>query len=520
MTAFTRRRFGKGILGAGIAAALLPDFARYALAQDATGAPVAGGTLNAISTNVPANLDPIFGNSTGADSRFYNVYLEPLVMMDLKGEAHPALAEKWEWSPDGLSLTLSLRKGVVFHDGTSFDAEAAKFNLDRARDPKATNNSSQFFTKISSVDVVDPSTIKITLTEPQASLMGALSAEAGYIVSPTAIKKLGADFSQAPVGTGPFRVTGWSAGQLNAEKFADYWRTDANGKKLPYLDKVTVRGQSNTAVKIVELKGGGAQIIDAIQEKDYPQIKLDPSLILTDTGTGVCQYMSFNCGKPPFDNIELRKAVAHGVNREALAKIVAGSDAVIVNGLGTTWYASNQLKGPTFDVETAKAHYAASGHNGTILLSVIQRDPDTQIAQIIQSMLKEIGITLKIEVLERTAWVEKTLAGNFEMGLQRVGLPVRDPDINFGRYYARDAKQNYARIKNEKIFELVDAARSELDQAKRGDMYLQVQQLILDDYNQYFMYITPQRSAQRVEAQNVNLDAGAAWIFNSIWLKS
>lgn len=520
MTKITRRSFALGMLGAGVSASLIPDFATHAWAQDAAGEPVLGGTLTAITNNAPASLDPIYGNSAGADSRHYNAYVEPLIFMRPDGTTEPRLAESWEWSADGLELTLHLRSGVVFHDGTPFDAEAAKFNLDRARNPDINNNSAQFLTGIGSVDVVDPSTIKIVLTEPQASLLAALTAEAGYVVSPKAAQEMGENFTQSPVGTGPFKVTSWSSGVLEAEKFADYWGADDAGRKLPYLDKLVIRTQPNSAIKIVELKGGGAQILDTMQEKDSAQIEQDPTLILSTPPLGTCQYITFNNGKAPFDNLDLRKAFAYALNRDAIAKIVGGPNAKVVNGLGTDWSYSDDLKGPNFDLEAAKAAYVASGHSGPISLCLIQRDPDTQIAQIVQSMVKEVGIDLRIETLERTAYVEKTLSGNFEVGLQRVGLPVRDPDTNFGRFYARDAQQNYAQVNNEELFEIIDQTRVELDQAKRGELYIKAQQIILDDYNQVFLYLAPQRDARRAEVQNVKYDAGGAWEYRSIWLKA
>ncbi|HEX3347487.1 MAG TPA: ABC transporter substrate-binding protein, partial [Acetobacteraceae bacterium] len=226
--------------------------------------------------------------------------------------------------------------------------------------------------------------------------------------------------------------------------------------------------------------------------------------------------------KPPFDNIDLRRAVCHAVNRDAIAKIITGAYGGPSAGVESpgSWATGPELKPPAYDPALARKFLASSGFSGTITMSIIQRDPDAQVAQLIQSMLKQAGIALRIEVLERTAWVDKVLSGNFQMTLQAAGTPRPDPDQTFSMYYARTATQNYSKINDPVIFDLVDEARQVSDQAKRRAMYIEVQQRILDNCYQCFYYWYPKMMMQRKSLQGLVVERGASFFCDRAWIKS
>ncbi|MDB5561743.1 MAG: glutathione transporter substrate-binding protein, partial [Hyphomicrobiales bacterium] len=160
----------------------------------------------------------------------------------------------------------------------------------------------------------------------------------------------------------------------------------------------------------------------------------------------------------------------------------------------------------------AKKAYADSGHTGPLVMSIIQRDPDAQVAQLIQSMCKQVGIDVQIEVMERTAWVEKVGGGNFQMSLQSAGTPQPDPDRTFSQYYARSAAQNYSKMSDALIFDLVDKARSEIDQEKRRVMYVQIQQQILDQYYQTFHYWVRRFTMRNKTVHGMQIERGNGFI--------
>jgi peptide/nickel transport system substrate-binding protein len=476
--------------------------------------PVRGGKLTVAQSNEPASLDPIMGNAQGTDRSVYNLFAENLLYQDDKGEFHPQLAESWTLAEDGKSLIFKLRPGVKFQDGTDFNAEAVKFNLDRVIDPKVAARARQYIGDLESTEVIDPLTVKINLKQPSGPFLTALATEPGSMVSPTAVRERGADFARSPIGTGPFQITDWGAGKVEAKRFDGYWGG------APYLDTVTVRTISNTAVKLVELKSGSVQLGDTIQVKDIPDLESDPNLKLVDKTQVLTAYMAFNNSKPPFNNINLRKAVSHAISREALEKAVSRGQGGVMSGLeapvSPVW--SEEIKGHNLNLELAREAYKKSGHKGPLTLLVIQRDPDTQIAQMIQSMCKAAGIDLRISVLERLAWVERTTNGNFELGLLRGGSPGPDPDMLFSQFYGRNASNDYARILNPEVWDMVDQARRLSNMADRKKIYVAIQQKILDNYWQTYLFWRPQKEITAKNLQGFDREYSGGWRYNKMWL--
>lgn len=514
--AVIRRRAAAALIGATFAFAAFVHVAPEARAQ----APQRGGTLTAAVDLEPASLDPAYSNAS-TDRRIYNLFIENLLQQDDTGKFVPVLAESWEYSADRKSITFKLRKGVKFHDGTDFDAAAVKFNLDRIVDPANNTRARQYLGDYASTDVVDASTVRINMKQPSGAFMSVLALEAGSMLSPTAIKAMGQSFGRKPVGTGPFKVVSWTSGRVEVERFDGYWKDGADGRKLPYLDKVVVRVISNTAVKIVELKAGGIQIGDAIQVKDFDQVERDASLRLVDTIQGIQQYMAFNVTRPPFDNADLRKAVALAINRPVIERVISRGQGTVSQGLKppSSLAYDKSIKGHGFDVAAARAAYQKSGHKGPITLVVIQRDPDTQIAQMLQSMLKEAGIELKIEVLERQAWLDKVLGKTYQVGILRASIPRPDPDLTFSNFYGKNAKQNYSGFQNERIDVLVDQARRESDPEKRRKAYAELQQVLLDNYAETYFFFRPNKEVVRQEVQNFRREFAGTWLYGDLWLK-
>ena len=153
-------------------------------------------------------------------------------------------------------------------------------------------------------------------------------------------------------------------------------------------------------------------------------------------------------------------------------------------------------------------------------LSIIQRDPDTQVAQLVQAQLRPLGINLKIEILERQAWVPKVLGHNHEIAMGRVNVPRADPDQVFGPFFGRSASQNWSNIKDPAVFDAVDAARRATDRNERRALYGKTQQLLLDKDYYAWLFFREARHVVRAELQNLEIDSGGAWLLGSAWLRS
>jgi peptide/nickel transport system substrate-binding protein len=481
-----------------------------------------GGSLTVALRLTVASLDPLFGNAPGTDRKIYNLFAENLLMQDDAGKFHPVLAEKWDIQKDGLAIVFHLRHEVKFQDGTPFNAEAVKFNIDRLLDPKVNAPSKQYVADLKSVDVIDPYTVRVNLKRKSGVILAMLAVEPGSMLSPTAIKAKGPDFARSPVGTGPFKITSWSGNQIVAQRNPDYWRKDEQGRRLPYLDHVTIKIVPNSAIRIIELKSGNSQLADYLDAKDFAQITGNPALKLESGTTAVDQLLAFNVTAPPFDNIELRKAVAMAIDRKALAKVITRGAGTPLSGLEppSTWLYDKNIKGHEFNIAEARRHYELSGYHGTLTLSVIQRDPDTQVAQLIQSMLKNAGIKIKLEMMERQAWLAKVLPHKYEFGLLQLGILRPDPDVTYSDLFGRSAARNYSGVDTKvKLAPLVAEARSESDTSTRRAIYTKLQQAVIDDFLVSPLFWQPIKEGASRKLQGFRREASTSWFYDRIWLQ-
>ena len=485
--------------------------------------PVRGGTLNIAFRFTVASLDPLFGNAPGVDRKIFNLFAENLLFQDQSGNFHPVLAKSWKLSDDGKTLHFYLRPEIKFQDGTPFDAEAVKFNLDRLLDPKVKAPASQYVADLESVEVVDPLTVRLNLKRKSGVILAMLAVEPGSMVSPTAVKEKGADFSRAPVGTGPFQIVSWSGNQMSAKRNLHYWRKGQDGKALPYLDQIEIKIIPNSAIRIVELQSGNTHLIDYLETKDFEQVVKNPKLLLLEGATAVTQLLAFNVKQAPFDNADLRRAVSYAINRVAIEKVISKGNGSIMAGIepNTTWVFDEAVKGHQFDLVKAREYYAKSGHKGPLVLSAIQRDPDTQIAQLLQSMLKAAGIELTLEMMDRQAWLSKVLSYQYGLGLLQASIARPDPDVTYSDLFSAKAARNYAGYDATTTTDpLVSQARAEVDPNVRRKLYSQIQQHVIDNFYISPLFWRPIRDGASKRVQGIEREASMSWFYGDLWLSA
>ncbi len=486
-------------------------------------APHRGGTLSVVLQLTTASLDPLFANTGSTDPKFYNLYAESLLFQDSKLDFKPWLAESWEYQNDETAILFRLRRDVRFQDGTPMDAEAVKFSLLRLIDPTLRATVQSRATEIASIDVVDPFTVRINLKQRSGRILATLADTPGAILSPAALKARGADFGRAPIATGPFIIESWSGNRFVAKRNPDYWRMGADGQRLPYLDGVQINVNPNSAVRLVELHAGNAHIGDNIQPKDFDQITRDANLNFIQSGQGVHQHLAFNVTKPPFDNLELRKAVALGIDRATLMKVIAPNVGRVLSGFetpGDGWVYDGKVTGHAFNPVAAREAYAKSGYKGPPLtMMLIQRDPDTQVAQMIQSMLKTSGIDIKIEVLERQAYTDKIINHRNEFALQIFSHSATDPDTTYTNLYDKRGFYDLAGFNREHTTELVAQARVLTDRDARRKIYNELDQWALDNYYFSWLYWYPYRTAASRRVQDLTIAGNGSWLYDAAWLK-
>jgi peptide/nickel transport system substrate-binding protein len=480
-----------------------------AAAGHAQETPRRGGVLNVAFASDTKTLDPIFSVNFSERQPLYLIY-NTLLALKPDFSIGPELAERWEVTDEGRRLVLHLRAGVKFHDGTVFDAAAVKFNLDRRMDPAVGSPQRGALAEaIDAVEVVDPLTVTLRLKGPSPNLLGMLAQREGFMVSPAAAEKLGKDFSTHPVGTGPFVLKEWVPGnRLVVERNPGYWEKDK-----PYLDGVTFRDITNTAVAIQRLLTGEADYASALSPIDVRQIETNKNLVLDASAVGRWYALQWQVNKPPFDNPKLRRAIAHAVDRKRIIDIVMSGRAAVSNSPtpNSLWWSAPDVAGYEYDPAKAKALLAEAGYpNGLeVGLSTPQIALLQQVNQLVQEQLKAVGITVRLEPISQSDWYPRVIqyAINF--------TPMRwsqrpDPDGVLTLLFDSKGAGNSTRYNNPEVDALLARARGLTDPAERKPLYARMQQIISDDLPYVPLFFSLEFAAMR---SNVR---GHVWIADEI----
>jgi peptide/nickel transport system substrate-binding protein len=458
-------------------------------ASPAAGKPVYGGTITfALEADV-SNLDPML-SSLFVDRNIHYAMYDSLVRVTPKGEIIPWLAEKWTYGDEGKSVTFTLRKDVKFHDGTTFDAESVKWNIERY---KTTSGSARTgdLGSVDTVTVVDPSTVRFNLKSAFAPLLGALVDRAGMMVSKAVQTAMGADFTLKPfkAGTGPFILTeAVKSDHYTLEKNPNWWGKDADGNKLPYLDKITVRPITDPDVALTNLRTGNAQVINRVTGKDVPVVQADTSLSYQQVGSFSWDSLIPN-ETPGFIFNEKRyvKAVAMALDREELNKN-GPAQGVGLAGWGPISpahfaYDPNFKPWPKADPEGAKKLVAEVGRGPLKFELLISSGspPGLQYAQLIQAQLLKADITadIKTQLFNDIVTLQQQKK---HTGMTNIGWSGRlDPDGNVYDFVVTGKPNNDSGYSNAKVDDLMNQQRAESDPAKRKALLQQAQQIFVVD---------------------------------------
>ncbi|PLC55513.1 glutathione ABC transporter substrate-binding protein GsiB [Pollutimonas nitritireducens] len=352
------------------------------------------------------SLDPYNTNSTLAQA-IGKGYYEGLFQFDKDLKIQPLLAESYEPSADGLVYTFKLRSGIKFQDGTDFNADAVKANLDRVLD--RSNGLARYnqFSRIENVQVVDPLTVKITLKEPFSAFINSLAHPSAMMISPTALKKWGKDITFHPVGTGPFEFVEWKPAEyLKVKKFDGYWK-----KGYPKVDSLTFRTVTDNNTRAAVVQTGEAQFAYPLPYEQATILSKNDKLNVVAAPSIIARYVSMNVQHKPFDNVKVRQAVNYAINKEALAKVAfAGyafpSQGVVPQGVD---YAKKMDPWP-YDLKKARQLLKEAGYPdgfSTTLWSAYNDGTSAKAVQFLQQQLAQVGIKVSIELLESGQRVQR-----------------------------------------------------------------------------------------------------------------
>jgi peptide/nickel transport system substrate-binding protein len=273
---------------------------------------------------------------------------------------------------------------------------------------------------------------------------------------------------------------------------------------------------------MIELESGNVGLVDDIQSEDFERVDSDPRFDLIDAG-GIAHWMSFNVTKAPFDDLRVRQAIYAGINREAVSEIVAGRYGKVIPTIvhPSEFVYDDSIDIYAHDPEKAKALLAEAGFSAQkplrFNLSMIQREPDNTIAQIVQAQLAEIGVELNIQQLERQAFIDEWQGKRHDVGLARVDLPRGDPDQSFYPFFGRTAAQRTGEG-DPVLFDLIDKGRITLDQDARKQVYVEAQKRLLEIAHYVWIFMREAKHASTTKLENLAVSPVKTWYLDEAWL--
>jgi peptide/nickel transport system substrate-binding protein len=481
-------------------------------------APVRGGTLRIGWIPNARTLDPHF---SGQFSERYVLYLafNTLVGVDRSFNVVPELARSWQVAPDGKRITFELQRGVKFHDGTDFDADAVKWNLERILDPQGKSTSRTLIEPaIAGVTVVDRHTVAVDLKKPFPPLLSVLAERPGFIVSPAAVKRLGADFGRRPVGTGPFRVVEWAPdSHVTLERFADYWE-----KGKPYVDKVAVRVVPDPTVRLTMVRTGEVDIATDVDSKDIPPLAGDPALKASEMKPAArWTAVVWQVDKPPFNNKALRQAIALAIDRNELKDVLLRGMGEAARGpvIPGVWWFDPGFKGIQHDLEAARKKLAEAGYpNGFRYKYTVENTPQwLREAELLQGQLQKINVTMEFEpVNPADAWA-KIFERKTNWSHTRWTTRADPHGLLFYVFHSK-GYANTTGYNNPRVDELIDRAATIYEPERRKPLYHEAERMIVDDAPYVYLNYTPEFAVMSRKVQNWGWVPDLIPRFRELWL--
>ncbi len=424
----------------------------------------------------PPNLDPTAGAAAAIDEVVYANVFEGLTRFAPDGTIVPGLAKSWDIGDDGRVYTFHLNPGVTFHDGTTMDAQDVKFSLDRARAADSANAQKPLFAGIETVDVVDPLTVKVTLAAPDGNFAFNMAWGDAVIVAPESI----AAAATKPVGTGPFAVADWKHGdRIELVRNDAYWGT------APALARATFRFIPDPTAAFAALMAGDVDAFPNFPAPEaLPQLQADPRFRVVLGSTEGETILAVNNRKPPLDNVKVREAIAHAINRQ---DIIDGAMFGVGTPIGTHFPPHN----PDYvDLTALSAHDPARSRallaeagvtNLTLRLALPPPLYARRGGEIVAAQLNAVGIRTEVSNLEWAQWLEQVFKNkDFDLTIVSHTEPA---DLNI---YARP--DYYFQYGKPAFIDLMNRLTATTDKAARTAILKEAQEMIARDYVNAYLF--------------------------------
>jgi len=454
---------------------------------------------------------------------------ETLFELTPEGKVQPRLALSYSVAADGRTWTIRLRPGVRFHDGTPFDAEAAKFNLDRVLNPATRANWRFLIDRVTQVSVVDSSTIRLITNAPFAPLLAHLTHTGLAMQSPTAIQRLGADYARSPVGTGAFRFKEWVRGdRIALTRNDDYWGDKA------FVDEVQFRVVPDDGARLAALEAGSLHVAVRVPPREIERLKgsRDVTVQLNESLRTI--YAAFNVSRPPFNDKRLRQALNYSINKRAIvSSALAGTARVSDAPIAPNVEGYSKVMTYDWDNDRAEALLREAGFSRQRPLRAIFHHPsgryirDAEIAASIQGLARRVGIELELRTLEFGAYIALTSRPIEQNDIQMymLGWGTVTGDADYGLYALFHSSQwppvgfNRGFYKNPQVDALLDRGRTTVDQAERDKIYAEAMKIIMDDAAWLFLHSESQVTGFRKNVQGLIVHPSERVIATKAWLQ-
>ena len=439
----------------------------------------------------PDVLDPTLAR-TFVGRVVFAALCDKLFDIDEKLAIVPQLATSYEWSGDNKALTLKLRSGVTFHDGEKLDAAAVKYNLERHKTMPGSNRRGEL-ALVTTVDVIDPSTVRLNLSAPFSPLLAQLADRSGMMVSPKAAQEAGDKFGAKPICSGPFRfVERVAQDRIVLERFANYWnKGEIHVEKVVYLPIV------DATVRLANLKSGQLDFIERMAASDVPALKSDARFKISKITEIGYQGITINVGNGEFaqrtalgKDPRVREAFELALDREGIVQVAMDGEAAVGNqwvAPDNPFYAKN-VPIPKRDLARARALLKEAGvPNPSFTLMTPTNTDQQKIAQVVQAMVKEAGFDMKIQSTEFATSLDLADKGQFEAYVLAWSGRA-DPDGNIFSFYGCKQPLNNAGYCKPDVEAILNKSRTTRDLNERRKLFGELAAIALTDRPIVYLY--------------------------------
>jgi len=492
-----------------------------------SGTPKKGGTLIVGMEAEISSFDPAVATGTSTGRPLSNLF-DPLTnTFGQQAQVQPDIAESWNVSDDGLTVTVKLRPNVKFHDGTDVNADAVVFTFERMLNTKSPNYFGPYafpsfdYPAYKTSTVADPLTATFELSQPDATFVSSLTWITGALVSPTAAKAAGKDFTSKPVGTGPFKFDSWEKNvKTTMSRFDGHWRGAPNFDQVIWIPII------EEAARFNQLASGEVDFIVSLDPQFVPQVKSNPNLQLIQGPSLHTWWATLNVNEPHLKDVRVRQALNYAIDKDGLIQNVLKGTAVASRGWAwpNTWSYEPSTTAYPYDPNKAKQLLAAAGYANGFDLDYFVPESGSgmvapkEIATAMQADLKKVGVNVNITTMEWISYIAAILnpKGLDNINGKQIGMaqlswmnPVDDPGMYVQYCTAGQGDQlgaNIGSYNNPQYNDLLAKARQINDQGQRATLYKQAQKLFADDAPWIFMFHSNFVTAARKNIQGIALN--------------